>query len=84
MPGQNNDDFSSLQRSVEFVCEKIDELSKSKIDINQILAVVTTLQKAIEIKDKKIEELENRTDDLEQYSGKDNIIIFGLTTHQKS
>ena len=45
--------------------------------------MVTKLQKAIEINDKKIKELENRTNDLEQYSRKDNIIISGLTTHHK-
>ena len=43
--------------------------------------MATKQQKAIEIKDKKIEELESRIDDLEQNSRKDNIIIFGLTTH---
>ena len=64
MPGQNYDDFSTLQRSVEFLSEQIYEFSKSKIEINQIHAVVTKLQKAIEIKDKKIEELENRIKEL--------------------
>ena len=34
-------DFSTLPCYVEFISEKIDETSKSKIEINQILAVDT-------------------------------------------
>ena len=84
MPQQHYDDFSTLQHSVEFISEKIDELLKRKIEINQILAVVSKVHKAIKIKDKKIEELENRIDDLEQCSLKYKIIISGLTTHNKT
>ena len=46
--------------------------------------MATKLQKATNIKDKKIDEVENRIDDLEQYSRKDNIIISALTTNHKT
>ena len=42
--------------------DKIDELSKTKQEISQILTMVTKLQKIVESKDKQIQMFEDKID----------------------
>ena len=52
MPRNSADD--ELKKSIEYMSDKIDELSKTKQEISQIFAMVTKLQKIVESKDKQI------------------------------
>ena len=48
---------------------------QAKKEISEILSLVTKLQAIIAANDKQIECLEEKDDELEQYSRRDNIII---------
>ena len=61
----------------------MDELSKSKQEISQMLAMVTKFQNIVESKDKQIQMLEDKIDQLEQYTRQENIIITDLKTSHK-
>ena len=80
----NVDDIDDIKNCLNVMCEKIDDLSKSKSEISQILNMVTKLEKIINKKDNEIKALQDRVEDLEQYTRKDNIIISGLKTRHMS
>ena len=82
MPRNSLDD--ELQKFIEYMSHKIDELWTSKPEISQILAMITKLQETVESKDKHIRMLENKIDQLEQYTRKENIIITGMKTKHES
>ena len=55
-----------------------------KMEFAEVLSVVTNLQAIIITKNKQIKCLENRIENLEHYTKKENIIISGLTTNCES
>ena len=75
-------DTADMKASLTFLCKSIEEIQKSnKVNDGKI----ADLLKAMQIKDQKIEALEStvtglesKVDELEQYSGIDNVIISGL------
>ena len=66
------------------MCDKIDDLSKSKNEISQILNIVTKLEAIINKKDSEINVLQDRVEELGQYTRKENVIISGLITRPMS
>ena len=54
------------------MCDKIDDLSTSKNEVSQILNMVTKLETIINQKDNEIKVLQDRLEELEQYTRKEN------------
>lgn len=79
-----NEDFLELRNSVDFLSQTVNERTKSKEEISKILHLVTRLQDEIKAKNDQIRQLENRVEELEQYTRKEDIIISGLKPDYKS
>ena len=69
----------------------VDQISKLTLSmttntdtLNKLFRKVDDLEKTIAAKDQKIKELEERIDDLEQYSRKNNLVVNGLDLHSYS
>ena len=67
----------------------VDQISKLTLSmttntdtLNKLFRKVDDLEKTIAAKDQKIKELEERIDDLEQYSRKNNLVVNGLDLHR--
>ena len=84
MSRNSSEDFASIKNSIDFLSEKLDEYMHAKKEISEILSLVTKLQVIIAAKDKQIECLEEKVDELEQYSRRENIIITGLKIHHRT
>ena len=84
MPRNSSDDFASIKNLIDFLSEKVDELMHAKKEITEILLLVTKFQAIIAEKDKQIECLEEKVEELEQYSRRENIIITGLKTRHRT
>ena len=84
MPRNSSDDFASIKNLIDFFSEKVDELMHAKKEINKIVLLVTKFQTIIAAKDKQIECLEEKVEELEQYSRRENIIITGLKTRHRT
>ena len=84
MPRNSSDDFASIKNSIDFLNEKVDKLMHAKKEISEIILLVTKFQAIIAEKDKQIECLEEKVEELEQYSRRDNIIITGLKTRHRT
>lgn len=70
---------SRLQETLDRLCRDISEIKESQKGLDRSFKdKISKLEKLLEAKDKKIHELENRIDDLEQYSRKEDIIVSGL------
>ena len=52
--------------------------------MQQLIATIQNLHKELKQKDEKILQLEEKIDDLEQYTRKDDIVIVGLQTRHLS
>ena len=52
--------------------------------MQQLIGTIQNFQKEFKQKDEKIQQLEERIDDLEQYTRKDDIVIAGLQTRHLS
>ena len=80
----NVDDILDIKNCLNVMCDKIDDLSKSRNEISQILNMVTKHETIIKQKDNEIRVLQDRVEELEQYTRKENVIISGLKTRHIS
>ena len=76
--------IEDIKNCLNVMCNKIYDLSRSKNEISQILNMVTKLETIINRKDSEINVLQDRVEELEQYSQKENVIIGGLMTRHMS
>ena len=82
MPRNSADE--ELKKSIEYISDKIDELSKTKTGNLTNFSNGYKIAENCRIKDKQIQMLEDKIDQLEQYTRQENIIITGLKTSHKS
>ena len=81
-------ELNEVKKSIEFIDENIgkiqDRQNKEEKVLDSLLQKMEQLEKDNRIKTQKVLELQNKVDELEQYTRKNNIVISGFETKSYS
>lgn len=78
------EELEEIRKSLRFMSDEISKVVKQQVNLMGLMEEVRELKATIKQRDQKIELLEQRTDNLEQYSWPDDLIITGLETKHHS
>ena len=69
-------ELSDIKDSLQTITKEILEIKKSKIeDLNKVLSKISELEQVVQSKNAKLLEMEEKLNEFEQYSRKDNLIM---------
>lgn len=80
----NSDSMEEIKRSLNFMSEELTKLSKQQEQLIGLMEEVKLLKVLLSDRDKRIAELEQKVDDLEQYTRRDDLVITGLDVKHRS
>lgn len=77
-------DIEEIKRSLNFMSGELAKLTTQQERLLELVGEVKTLKTMIREKDERKLILEQRIDDLEQYTRKDDLVITGLETRHRT
>ena len=87
-PGENSltsaEELKDIKENLSSLSLDVAEVLKNQKQMQQLFGTIQNLQKELKQKDEKILQLEEKIDDLEQCTRKDDIVIAGLQTRHLS
>ena len=78
------EELKYIKENLSSLSMDVAEVLRNQKQMQQLIGTIQNLQKELKQKDEKILQLEERIDDLEQYTRKDDIVIAGLQTRHLS
>lgn len=78
------DDMEEIKRSLNFVTAELSTVTSQQKRLLELLDEVKTLKTLLTEKDRKISALEQRVDDLEQYTRREDLVLSGLETRHQT
>ena len=78
------EELKDIKETLSSLSLDVAEVLKNQKQMQQLFGTIQNLQKELKQKDEKILQLEEKIDDLEQYTRKDDIVIAGLQTRHLS
>lgn len=77
-------DMEEIKRSLNFMSGELAKLSSQQERLIKLVDEVSTLKTMIRAKDQQIASLEQRVEDLEQYTRRDDLVITGLELRHRT
>ena len=78
------EELKDIKENLSCLSIDVAEVLRNQKQMQQLIGTIQNLQKELKQKDEKILQLEEKIDDLEQYTRKDDIVIAGLLTRHLS
>lgn len=82
MPAAN--DMEEIKRSLNFMSSELAKVTSQQERLLKLVDEVTTLKIMMREKDVRISTLEQRIDELEQYTRRDDLVITGIKTRHRT
>uniref|UniRef100_A0A1A8PAD9 Uncharacterized protein n=1 Tax=Nothobranchius rachovii TaxID=451742 RepID=A0A1A8PAD9_9TELE len=78
------EDLEEIKRSLNFMSGELSKVTSQQDRLLRLMEEVKELKILLTEKDKKISALEQRVDELEQYTRREDLVIMGLETRHRS